>query len=275
MRWRFRFVVTTVVALATIIVSLDSSSLEKDPGSAWQPARWLVLASILALGFGVFWGYSDAEVERRRVQRRIEMSVLINNIVFPLWHTIVNKVSTSRRARERIGVHVWMVPTWHWTLIPRWLRSMTPRQVRSRLPTPKLWRACQYRLYDDRGPTDIIWRRDVGAIGRCWRKRQAYYFSVSDNWGAIEMNKVTWEQLPTEHQLGLKYSEYLAIRRKYASVLAAPIFRNPNNVPDSEFIGCLVVDTPAESVININVDPVRGLLATAARDIARNLSGTP
>lgn len=266
-RWLVRFVVTTVMALAGAVVSIDSSSL-RDSGW-WMPGPSLVVACIVAIALGLIWQYIDAEIERRRVRRRTSLANEISKLMFPLWHEM-QSLGTTKRTRERIGLHVWMVPTWHWTLVPDWLRSLTPQRLRDRLPTPRLWRAAQFRLQDDHEPTDIRWKRDVGAIGICWRERHRQHFVMRDLWDEDEYTAEAWEQLPAEDKLGFNYEQYRRIWHKYDAVLAWPIYKYPTT-PGSQFIGCIVVDALVGHPVHFDRRSVRGKLYNAANEIANRI----
>lgn len=160
MRWRIRLVFAVATAVAGIIVSLDASSL---PRRGWPtPSPYLLIPAMSVLAVSTLWQVIDAEIERRRVRRRSELRNEINKIMFPAWYKI-SRVGKNRAIRERIGVHVWIVPTWHWHLVPDFIRNLVPQSIRSLLPTPRMWRACIYRLEDNQHDgTDIRWKRDVG-----------------------------------------------------------------------------------------------------------------
>lgn len=84
MRWLARFVVTTVMALGGAVVAFDSSSLRDSDW--WRPGGALVLASIIAVAVGLMWQFIDAEIERRRVRRRISIANEISKLMFPIWY---------------------------------------------------------------------------------------------------------------------------------------------------------------------------------------------
>ena len=222
---------------------------------------------MVLLATAVVWQGIDAEIERRRVRRRTELTNEINKLMFPTWYKI-RSAARDRATRERIGVHVWMVPTWHWHLVPEVIRSVTPEKLRSRLWTPRMWRACHYRLKDDQHDgTDIRWTRDIGAIGRCWRDRELQYFELPSLWGPDELSEPHWNQLPEASKLGLKYGQYKRIRMKYFSVHVVPIFKEPKK-PGSRLIGCVVVDTLLTHPLNLDVNKVRAESFRAAEKIA-------
>lgn len=259
------------MAIAGAIIAIDSSSLRSE--GAMRPPSSLVFWSIVIVALGVVWQYIDAEIERRRVRRRTEVANEIAKIMFPIWYKI-RTVTSDRKSQERLGVHVWMVPSWHWLLIPDWARDLTPETLRARLPTPRLWRACDYRLEDDQhDATDIRWRRDVGAIGLCWRTRRRQHFDLSQLWGNAQtpLTSAQWGALPPDERLGLTHEQYLRIASKYHAVMVIPI-KKDSSKPGSRFIGCVVVDSLVDHPVNLNVRKVKSKAYTAARSISDRLS---
>jgi hypothetical protein len=266
LRWLLRFIVAVATAFSGFVISLDTSSLEKH--GWWRPSSDLVFISMALISAGIIWQFIDAEWERRRVRRRNELRTEINSRIFPAWYKI-STVGVNRATRERIGVHVWMVPTWHWHLVPEFVRRLTPKNWRGRLPTPKMWRACNLRLKeDDHDGTDIAWTRDIGAIGLCWRDRDKHYFELPSHWGDSELSEEQWDALDQPQKLGLKYPQYKRIRAKYFSVLVWPIFKDSEN-PESRFIGCVVVDSLSSHPVNLNIRKVRLAMYRASKEISK------
>ena len=225
---------------------------------------------MVLFSLGTIWQFIDAEWERRRVRRHHELRTEILSRMFPAWYKICN-VGSNRATRERIGVHVWMVPTWHWHLVPEYIRRVTPRSWREKLPTPKMWRACNLRLKeDDNNSTDIEWTRDIGAIGLCWRHRDKQYFDLASLWGDVELSAEAWNDLDVSEKLGLEYVQYKRIRNKYYSVLAWPIFKDPDN-PQSRFIGCVVVDSLASHPVDLNIKKVRSNMYRASKEVSKGV----
>lgn len=269
MRWLIRLVTAVATAICGAILAFDSSSLSDE---GWrQPPERLVAWSIVVVALCVIWQFIDAEIERRRVRRRTELSNEIIRIMFPIWYKIC-AVTNDRSSRERIGVHVWMVPTWHWNLVPEWVRILVPESWRAMFPAPRMWRACDLRLKKDQhGGTDIRWKRDIGAIGRCWRERERQYIVMSELWGQDLLSTAAWANLPASSRLGLTFPQYKRVRDKYHSVLVVPIFKT-HGVPDSRFIGCVVVDSLASHPVDLDVKEPRSLAHKAAERISNRIA---
>lgn len=267
MRWVARVLVTVAIALATTVVAFDASSLRDEPG--WRPGHHQVIAAIVVIGFGVLWNFADAEVERRRGRRRNEMGFIISDIAFPVWADLQNEFH-ARELREGLGVHVWMVPSWHWAVVPQSFRNLVPEKARARLPTPPMWRAVRIRMDTEDQPTDIAWRRDVGVLGKCWRDRKSVYLDLVAHWGPVPMSEQAFGALPGDGQYGLTYQQYLSVAAKYASVLAIPVYEDPDNAR-SRFIGCVVFDSIKDAPINLDSKRIRGKAWVASKTISRSV----
>ena len=137
MRWLVRLCLAVVLSISAALVAFDSSTLQ-DRGW-WRPPEPVLFASIGGVALSIIWQFVDAEWERRRVRRRTALAHEITKIMFPVWYR-ARTAATGRKTQERIGVHVWMVPTWHWNLLPDWVRELCPEAWRARFWTPRLWR---------------------------------------------------------------------------------------------------------------------------------------
>jgi hypothetical protein len=266
-RWFIRIVTTTAIAVSTGIVALDSSSLPAEDW--WRPPGWLTLAAIITISFGVLWSYFDAEIERRRVRRRNSITSEIHRLSTPMWRKIQGAVR-DRKVTDRIGLHVWMVPTWQWLALPGWTRHLVPRLLRDRWRTPPMWRAMLIRMKDGHESTQIPWRRDVGAIGFAWRQRTHVYYDLLAMWGATEIPATTWATMTHDDRLGLTHAQYVAVRKKYATVLVAPIYQNPDE-GDSRLIGCIVIDSLVDFPWNLDVRRIRNIAFLLAQNISASI----
>lgn len=267
MRWIIRYAALAAFVVAGVVVAFDSSSLA-DRGW-WQPPDNLVFACIITLGVYAVLQFTETEIDRRRFRRRHEIANEVSQLLFPTWDR-VHAAGKSKRLSQRMGVHVWMVPSWHWQLVPELIRKLTPRIIRDRLRTPNMWRAAIFRLEDDgHDSTDIQWRRDIGAIGKCWRTRSHVYF-CTDSWGEEELGAKAWAEKSVDETLGLTHEQYLRVWRKYHSVLVWPIYKNAHN-PGSRLIGCIVFDTLKGHPVDLDVAKIRSEATSAAVQVSRRL----
>ena len=270
-RWRLRLIVAFFTALATAVVMYDSSSMgdkrQLFPWMATDDYAKVIWVCIAIIGLSVIITVVDAYVERKRLRRRESISVAVSRALFPTWHLLYSR--TQGRENQRwVGVHVWLVPTWHWTVVPRRIRNLCPSRIRARLWTPAMWRAASFRLKRHQTPTDIPWRRDVGTLGLAWRDRDTRFLDLTSHWATLHTAS-QWAALPDVDRMGLTHYQYQRLRQKYATVIAVPIFRTDSDASDPEFLGCVVADTGAgTSGLDLNTSHTRGILETAASAVS-------
>lgn len=82
-----------------------------------------------------------------------------------------------------------------------------------------------------------------------------------------------WETgvVPTEIRLGLSWHEFLDVREKYDVVVATPMLDASG--PETRVVGCVAIDGPAGSLVQLSGDDVLALLDSAATSLlvaARN-----
>lgn len=272
MRWGIRVIMALVAALAGTTLAFDSSNVINNSDNLWHPSKNQVVAAIIALAISSMYSIVDGLVERRRARRRNDIAVIVAEYLFPLWSSISRRL-TSAAARDALGVHAWIVPNWYARAGLPFIRSAIPECVRKRLWTPPLWRAAQYRLNHQARSTGIEWRRDVGAIGACWRAADTYYLDLTAKWGATPKTYAEWSALPKRDQMRLSFQQYQKAYTKYGQVLAVPIFR-PGNTGAPQFLGCITVDLPPNmSGTNLNGPEVRSLMFPVARNVELAIDG--
>lgn len=272
MRWAIRSVIAGLAFVSTVIVLLDASNVWQRSTTDWHPGKHQVATAIVVLAFSAFYSFADALLERSRARRRDGVSVVISELLFPLWCRLSQRI-TNKSVRESLGVHVWLVPSWYALMAQPIIRDRIPARIRRRLWTPGLWRAAQYRQRHEKPPTGISWKRGKGAIGAAWRRVDTFYFDMSAKWGADELDQHAWDALPPSDQLGLNFHEYKKLNQKYGSVLVTPIFR-PRAGSNPPFLGCVVVDLPRDTTqMNLDNPDVRNEVYTTAFNIERAIDG--
>lgn len=268
--WRLRVSLLLASGVAAVVVTYDSSTLS---GAARRPFgvseddyRVAVLVCIAVLGTSYVAAGFQAIRDRQRILRREILRNRIVRILFPVWDTV--RVRLPHVADQRsVGLHVWLVPHWHWTLVPRWIRNHTPRRLRQRLPTPAMWCAGSLRIDRWTGPrANVEFRRDIGVIGRCWRERGLIHWTRAE-WGPSKLDAAGWGSLDERLRQGLSYPQYEYFFDRYASVLALPIFGALHHGSDPELIGCVVVDVGSETV-DLNTPRIQGYLASLSNSVS-------
>jgi hypothetical protein len=253
-----------IVALATYYITIDASSIraQAQPFGRATPDR--IITAAVIIGVSIVAQAFEATYQRRKRIERDAVSREVLRLLFPIWVGVERRLQ-RREMKDTFGLHVWLVPRWHWTLVPRPVRKATPRGVRARFPTPQMWHAAELRMRSDQPSTEISWRRGKGVVGMCWRRRHFFYFDAAANWGAARMDEAAWGNLSANDKLGLSYGEYVRLSSKYNRAFAVPIFRHGSQARDPEFIGCVVLDEAAGvEQFDIDTVQVRGELAALA-----------
>lgn len=158
-RRRIRLLSALAIVLATAYIAIDSSSLDTRPDWLPEPTQTKVIVAAIIVGLAAGFNLLEAMRREQRIATRDSLSGGLFDVAFPLWYKS-SVLMTRESARRKFGVHIWLVPRWHWTLIPRIIRRYTPRDVRARLRTPIMWHALEIRMDKlSHAATGIGWRR--------------------------------------------------------------------------------------------------------------------
>jgi len=151
---------------------------------------------------------------------------------------------------DSLGLHVWLVPRWHWRLAPPAFKERLPESVKDKVPSPAMWRPARLRHIDHIDPSGIRWRRGRGVIGRCWLRRQAISFSLQADWGAYrDYDAKQWKALRRDPKfrhvtMKLNFEQFQRMQSLYSEVLAVPIYKQRES-GNRYLVGCVVADMPA------------------------------
>lgn len=269
-RWWIRIAFGLVVGAATAFLSIRASQrVGLTQGGAAADA--LVIPAAIVAGLSgaveVAMGVSDRIRDERSERHRRE----IERRVFALWDWLTQRYAAPG-FRDQLGVHVWLVPRWHYRFFGR-AGQRVPISVRSRMPTPAMWRPAKMRLVDHLDPTNVKWTRGKGAIGMCWRTRGAYYFDANLSWAPLaNATKPEWRALDDQSvTLNLGYEEFERVRRNYGQVLAMPIWKRITS-SYSAFVGCVVIDLPlGYTAVDLNERTFYAALRSCADRVAETL----
>jgi hypothetical protein len=108
-------------------------------------------------------------------------------------------------------------------------------------PFRHLRRIGRERVNDTPGPSNILWTKGKGVIGRTWQTGQV----ECANTGAFDTQygqhqQAEWDRLDHDARGGLSYKEYVQIRGKYGTVIAVPMV----NRRDGQLLGVVALDGP-------------------------------
>ena len=110
---------------------------------------------------------------------------------------------------------------------------------RSRRKGLRLKRVERVRLLDTMTESGIVFRENVGTVGKCWATERPSHH----NWTAVNRrhaekppDEAAWNSVKSETKHGFTYSEWLKMLGRYSEVIAVPVTVN------AKLIGCLAVD---------------------------------
>ena len=273
-RWWMRVILGLLAAAATTYAVIDASRNRADP--AWYFSGRLLVPAGIVLGVAALWNVADGVLARSYEQRTSAVGRSLDKYLYVLHRDIskhqrdrVASVSrTSRKTLNRIGLHVWLVPTWY--------RSIN-RRGHAPMKLVSLWRASEIRFIDDDlSPTEITWRPGIGVIGTCWVDKQVTKCTMANSWPALALTeqvwKATWEGLPEVERIGLNPSQAYKIAQNYRSVVAVPIYWRDRTSSHSTFLGCLVLDVPRDGLdFDPTNEPIVRLLRQASKRIGEQM----
>jgi len=262
-----------ILGVATFVVGYDSSTLNTtrlfgipDP---WYKVLIVTCLSILGMAFLI--ELVDSAIRGKFSRNRERIDLTVGRVLFPFWEELTSTVRPAG-SRDWIGLHVWLVPSWHWILVPRWIRNHTPGCIRSALRTPRLWCAAGFRLKRQQSRVAVSFRRDVGVIGQCWRRREVVYRNLVVEWGHRAVSEREWKSFDKNRRMGLTYNQYKHLIGRYGTIIAVPIFHYDSVADDPEFIGCVVADSSFSDPIELDSVAIKDLLTEASESVARALT---
>lgn len=212
-------------------------------------------------------------------QRKLDAALLtLWRSLEPLILTEVEKGQTAdekqqrrRDLRDRLGLHVWLVPKWHRMLGGTRAASALPEAPRKSIPTPPMRLGGRLYLDDLTTPSSIRWTRGRGAIGMAWKKRDCFYFPADEKWPRTPAKEIDWSRVAVEDGIGL---DKLQVQRllQYGQVFVVPIWvKHPSG--KSTFAGCIALDMPrgTSPLFRLNDDRVYEAVYSISRRLSREL----
>jgi hypothetical protein len=153
--------------------------------------------------FLVFAGYS-------RVLRKAEKNDELHEACRALWHLVVERLGIDM---GKVGVHVWAV------------KGMKGFRYLDRRATFTI---------ENRRPTQVLWRKGIGAIGLAWDDDDPIIASI-ERLQERGLSERLFSEIPRRDRFGLGWRDFKRSKH-YRSILAIPL-RGGRKVR-----GCLSVD---------------------------------
>jgi hypothetical protein len=114
-------------------------------------------------------------------------------------------------------------------------------------------------------PSEVVWTRGKGVIGRCWELNSDVAVDLAKHFAPYAaFTEAEWNALPTDERFGLSYVEFRRTEQ------LGPVVATPMQESNGTIIGVVSVDGPPGSFVRLSSEPVREALGAAATTI-RNL----
>lgn len=173
-----------------------------------------------------------------------------------------------------IGLAVWVVPSWYWRLAlgghPTF-ELITSFTSSLRYGWPKLKRAAEIRLSDQRKPSHVWWSLKKGLPGLTIHDTSATSVQVivhADQWkfsSSEDAMKREFEEMSPQSRLGHTLKEISELSRRHGTALGCRLDRDG----DAQAFGCLTAHTrPEIRLCRQEWDEVAKLLVAGANRIS-------
>lgn len=175
----------------------------------------------------------------RIAKSREDMRVLASGLAWTV-HDI-----TGCEVRD-MGVGIWVVKR-RW---PRFWEHHLERQIRE-------------RVSNEVAPSDVVWTKGKGVIGRVWECGRGEVADVAPiDRKHLQSGPEQWARARSATRMGMSYTDYTQTRGKYGTIIAMPI-RSDGTL--GSVIGVVAVDAPGGYKDHFDNPKVREAVATAAR----------
>jgi hypothetical protein len=233
-----RIVVLVVIFGASIVVGLASADVWQL--TTGQSAAAVVVLALAALVQGLYDLVTGLSAEQRlRYERWVSET---------LKGTLVQVVQASGLDWKDVGINAFLVRR-----RPRWFG------------TPLLERVGRERIRNTPPPSNVVWTKGKGVIGRCWATATDQGVNLTALFGPADgLTEAEWLARSEEDRLGMTYADYQKTRY-HGVVVATPILDR-----DAEVIGVVSADAPGDAFARLSNDEVREALGATATTL-RNL----
>jgi hypothetical protein len=283
MRWWIRIGLGLLGGLATAYVGIDSGSKLPtwwpfDSGEFLVPAAIVLgLVSALATLDGLLMRLSSTSVFERSRKAERQLYALhrqLSRVLHP--PAKFGSLRTSRRTLNRLGLTVWMVPTWFAIVDALPSPNAVRRWLRGRIHSPSMRRVAAVRFIDETTPSGIHWRRGVGVIGQAWLTGDEVHLDMAHDWPdrvlPISDWVTAWEAMDERLRLGLSAKEARKLQANYDAALALPIYMRRKSDDERWLAGVLTVDVPVDTPdLSLDRRELRKQLKVASNRVAEQL----
>jgi hypothetical protein len=235
--------VRTYVATVVFLVAIDK------PDDFWGTKQWAVWLALIAVVLEGIVPLYQRYRRDRAAQFRLDVEETLKAVVIA--------VTDAGPYWRNVGVHAFIMER-------PWYAPWKPRQVRM-----GRWRMTMAPEWDE-----IVWTKDKGVIGKCWRDRRGVRADLHKQWKEFYgCSKETWNALDDELRFGFTYEDFVNSRQaegknlEYGVILAYPILDRRK-----KYRGCVSVDVPAGHGRALDQIDVRNAALMAAATISKIMS---
>lgn len=154
-RWLWRVLFGLAIGVATAFLGIQGAKqdpVKPPPQGATSAQRnqyeqrtqdrdrrnRFVLAAGLVCGLASFREVVGGLNEKLGEDRSERFRREIENELGTLWRNAADKEGV--KAIESLGLHVWLVPRWHWRFAPAAFKERLPESWKLKIPAPAMWR---------------------------------------------------------------------------------------------------------------------------------------
>jgi hypothetical protein len=226
-----------LTALAALEVALDH------PGREANSPRYVLATLVVVAAPG-----ADAYLYLRARRRDEERRGLARQVSETLRIALVQIIDLTGLDWKAIGLNAFMIER-----RGRWRSELHLRRIgRERISIHPL-------------PSEVVWTRGKGVIGRCWDLNSDVAVDLAKHFAPYQgLTEAEWDALPPDERFGLSYLEFRRTDH------LGPVVATPIQKSDGTIVGVVSVDGPPGTYTRLSSEPVREAIGAAATTI-RNL----
>jgi hypothetical protein len=226
-----------LTAIAALEVALDHAGRENN-----SPP--FVLATLVVVSAPTADAYFYLRTRRKEEERRL----LARQVSETLRIALVQVIDLTGLDWKAVGMNAFLIERRR-----RWRREQFLHRIgRERISIHPL-------------PSEVMWTKGKGVIGRCWELNSDVGVDLAKHFAPYRaLTEDEWDALPADERFGLSFLEFKRTEH------LGPVVATPIQEADGTIIGVVSVDGPSGTYTRLSSEPVREAIGAAATTI-RNL----